>query len=402
MRFLFIHQNFPGQFRYISRALAQRGHEIVAIGSETARAIEGVRLVQYAFTKPDVSRTHVYARAFDIQSHRAQLVFKALLALKAEGFEPDTIVVHPGWGECLPIRTVFSAARIVVYCEFYHGHGMGADDLGFDAEMPDLPLESRVAVSLSNASNVLALVDADDAIAPTRWQRAIFPAEFQSKISVIHEGINTELAAPSDAAFVQIGSLRLKFGDEVITYVARNLEPVRGFHIFMRALPEIMRRCPNAHVLVVGGDNVSYAARAPGGKTWRETLVEEIGDRIDPGRLHFLGLMRYNDYLQVLKISAVHVYLTHPFVLSWSILEAMSTGCVVVGSDTTPVREVIDGSNGFLVPLLDIAQLARTVAECVKSRSKLQAIRDKARSDTVARFDLKTVCLNQMLAFLKG
>jgi glycosyltransferase involved in cell wall biosynthesis len=402
MRFLFIHQNFPAQFRYVARALAQRGHTVVGLGTETARPVEGVRLIQYSFVQPDVSRTHFFARAFDIQSHRAHHVFNALVALKHEGFEPDTIVVHPGWGECLPVRTVFRAARIIAYCEFYHGNGLGTGDLDFDPELPSMEPEGRVAVATSNASNLLALADADDAFAPTHWQRSIYPSEFQSKIKVIHEGINTELAAPSASAFVQMGSLRLNVGDDVITYVARNLEPVRGFHIFMRALPEMMRLCPKAHFLVVGGDNVSYAARAAGGKTWREVYLEEVRAQIDLSRLHFLGVLKYADYLQVLKVSAVHVYLTHPFVLSWSVLEAMSSGCLLVASDTAPVREVVDGSNGFLVPFLDNIQLALTVADCVKSRGKLQRLRDKARADIRARFDLKTVCLDQTLAFLKG
>jgi glycosyltransferase involved in cell wall biosynthesis len=402
MRFLFIHQNFPGQFGHIARTLAKRQHEVASLGTDSARSVDGIRLIQYPFAIPDVSRTHSFARTLDIQSHRAEQVFNALVALKDEGFEPDVIVVHPGWGECLPIRTVFRKSRIVAYCEFYHGAGMARDELNFDPDLAQITPRGHVAVSVSNASNLLALADADAAFSPTQWQRSTFPSEFQSKIKVIHEGIDTELIAPSASAFVQIGSLRFVPGDQVITYVARNLEPVRGFHVFMRALPEIMKLCPKAHILVVGGDSVSYASRAAGGKTWRETCLEEIGGRIDANRLHFLGTLKYTDYLNVLKVSAVHVYLTHPFVLSWSMLEAMSTGCLLVGSDTAPVREVIDGSNGFLVPFLDTAQLAKTVVKCVKSRRKLQGIRNKARSDIQARFDRETVCLKQMVAFLEG
>jgi glycosyltransferase involved in cell wall biosynthesis len=399
MRFLFIHQNFPGQFRHILRALIDRGHVVVGIGGPTARPVAGVRLERYEFQLPDVSKVHPFARTLANHSHRAERVLGALQALARDGFEPDTIVVHPGWGECLPIRAIFGKARLITYCEFYHGADMHSVD---DPILPNPSQEGRIGVTLSNASNLFALVDADDAFAPTHWQRSGFPPEFQSKIRIIHEGIDTAVAAPSNAAFVQIGALKLSIDDEVITYVSRNLEPVRGFHIFMRALPAIMRLCPNAHVLVVGGDRASYSSPVVGQRSWREHFFDEIASEIDPRRLHFVGTLRYADYLQVLKISTTHVYLTHPFVLSWSMLEAMSCGCLVVGSDTAPVREVIDGSNGVLVPLLDADALARTVADCVKSRGTLRHLRVKARSDVIARYERNSVCLPQTLTFFRA
>ena len=400
MRFLFVHTNFPGQFRHIAPALVQRGHEVVCLGSDTARPLPGVRLIQYSFTLPDVSATHPFARSFDINCHRAEQIFRSLRTLNAEGFTPDVIVVHPGWGEALPLRMIFRDARIIAYCEFYYCHSGGAD-LEFDPEFPVMALDSRVGLNLRNAANLLALAESDAAIAPTQWQRSIFPREFHSKISVVHEGIHTDVAAPSTDAFVQISNgPRLTLANEVITYVARNLEPVRGFHIFMRSLPEILRRRPNAHVLIVGGDDVSYGARAPEGKTWRDVYLDEIRGSIDPARVHFTGILRYVDYLQVLKISTVHVYLTHPFVLSWSMLEALSTGCLLVGSDTGPVQEVIDGSNGLLVPFLDVDALSLAVADCIEKRESLQGMRDKARRDMIDRFDLNRRCLPDMLALL--
>ena len=206
--------------------------------------------------------------------------------------------------------------------------------------------------------------------------------------------MRTDIAAPSADAWVQIGqSLRLAVTDEVITCVARNLEPTRGFHIFMRALPEILRKRPKAQVLIVGGDQLSYGLPAPDGKSWKDHCLAEVKDGLDMSRVHFLGVLSHANYLNVLRISSVHVYLTYPFVLSWSLLEAMSTGCLVVGSETEPVKEVIDATNGLLVPFFDVDRLSKTVIDTLKNRNKLKKLKTKARADIIARFDLHKTCL---------
>ena len=393
MRYLFLHQNFPGQFRHIAPALAERGHEVVALGAGTAQPVTGVRVLKYRFDPPDVSHTHLFARTFDIHCRRAELVMHGLAQLKAEGFTPDIIVGHPGWGEHLPVRVVYPDAKIIAYCEFYYARG-GGIELDFDPEFSKAGLPERIAFNAKNASNLLALADADEAIAPTEWQKRTFPSGFHSKIKVIHEGVRTDIAAPSADAWVQIGeSLRLAVTDEVITFVARNLEPTRGFHIFMRALPEILRKRPKAQVLIVGGDQLSYGLPAPDGKSWKDHCLAEVKDGLDMSRVHFLGVLSHANYLNVLRISSVHVYLTYPFVLSWSLLEAMSTGCLVVGSETEPVKEVIDATNGLLVPFFDVDRLSKTVIDTLKNRNKLKKLKTKARADIIARFDLHKTCL---------
>jgi glycosyltransferase involved in cell wall biosynthesis len=319
--------------------------------------------------------------------------------LREKGFLPDVVVAHPGWGEALFLRDVFPSARLVHYCEFYYT-GTGAD-VGFDPEFP-LGLDDQLKVRIKNTTQLVGLVAMDQGIAPTRWQAGRYPGEFQSKIEVIHDGINTELVRPDPDAIFERDGLRLTHHDEVVTYVARNLEPYRGFHIFMRALPELLALRPKAHVLIVGGDGVSYGRRLPEGQSWREKCCAELKDEIDWKRVHFLGMLPYKDYLKVLQVSSVHVYLTYPFVLSWSMLEAMSAGCALVASRTAPVTELIeDGKNGRLVDFFDTGAIAKTASELIEARSDYAAMRNAARETVVERYDLNKVCLPKLIKFLQ-
>jgi len=246
---------------------------------------------------------------------------------------------------------MFPNARIVLYCEFFHG--VQGRDVGFDPEFPEAGADAHVALYLKNASTLLALADCDSGISPTNWQRSTFPKEYREKITTIHEGVNVDLAKPNPAAVFRLPSGReLHRSDEVVTFVARSLEPLRGYHIFMRALPRIMAERPHAQIVVVGSEGASYGASPPSDKTWKSIFFEEVIHQIDQKRLHFVGRLPYSSYLNALQISSVHVYLTYPFVLSWSLLEAMSAGCLVIGSDTAPVREVLNNKNGLLVPSL--------------------------------------------------
>jgi len=403
MNILFVHNNFPAQFRHLARALAaDTDIRVAAIGSPTSRAIEGVDLVKYCLTDVDVSATHPFARRFDLECRRAEQVLYALSSFTASNFVPDVIVAHSGWGETLPLRTVFPKSRLLVYCEFYYGSD--GRDVGFDPEFPATGADGLVALHLKNASSLLALAECDGGIAPTRWQRSTFPGTFQDKIEVLHEGVDVDVAKPSPDASFRLGSGRLlTASDEVVTFAARNLEPLRGYHMFMRALPRIMAERPTAEFLIIGGDGTSYGARPPHDQSWKSTFLAEVADRIDIGRIHFTGHLPYLDYVRALQISSAHVYFTYPFVLSWSLLEAMSVGCVVIGSDTAPVREVIkDYQNGLLVPFFDVDRLAERVVGALAGRERHRGMRARARQTVLDRYDLARICLPGMMRFVRG
>lgn len=407
MRYLFIHQNFPGQFLHVAKALAaDPANEVVAVGE--ARNLQGrsppaarIRMLGYQPHGHGHKETHHYLRDYEGHIRRGQAVARLLLELRdKQGFVPDVVVAHPGWGEGLFVRDVFPAARHIQYFEYYY-HGTGGD-VGFDPEFPST-LDDQLRVRIKNSTQLQSLVACDEGISPTQWQRSRYPAEFRDKIEVIHEGVDTGIVRPDATAWVEINGQRMRAGEEIVTYVARNLEPYRGFHSFIRSLPRLQALRPEARVILVGGEDVSYGKRLPEGQTYRQRYCAEVQDRVDWSKVFFVGKLAYADYLKVLQVSAAHVYLTYPFVLSWSMLESMAAGCLLVASDTTPVREVIeDGRNGLLVDFFDHDALAGRLAEALAEPERFGALRGQARRKIVAEYDLATVCLPKMLAKLKG
>lgn len=407
MRYLFIHQNFPGQFRHVVRALADiQDNEIVALGdaknlSGTPAIHPAVRIVAYSSEKNKAHETHHYLRDFEGHIRRGQSVVRALLKIRdGDKFYPDVIVVHPGWGEGLFLKDVYPRARLVAYAEFYY-RGLGSD-LGFDPEFP-ATLDDQLRVRVKNSTQLNSLVQADAVVSPTEWQKSCYPAELQQKIHLIHEGIDTERVRPQASAWIQVNEKKFRVGDEIVTYVARNLEPYRGFHTFIRSIPTLQALRPNAQIVIVGGNDVSYGKRPPAGQSYREKYCEEVKGQVDWRKVFFVGPLSYENYLRVLQVSAAHVYLTYPFVLSWSMLEAMSAGGVLVASDTAPVREVIeDGRNGHLVDFFDPEQLARKLAYVLSFPKGQQTIRECARQSVVSRFDLREKALPAILQLLRA
>jgi len=302
-----------------------------------------VEVRQYSLISNPAPETHPMLRDQESKVLRGEACAAAAMKLKADGFTPDVIVAHPGWGEALFIKDVFPKARVVLYCEYYYA--AEGQDVGFDPELPPLTFEQRCMLRMKNATNLLSMEIADVAISPTHWQKSTFPAWAQDKITVIHDGIDFSRLKHDPKATLTLaankhgGELKMKFGDEVLTYVARNLEPIRGFQMLMRCLPEVLRKRPNARAVIAGGDEKGYGPTLPPGTTWRDMLMKEVGGKLDMSRVHFVGRVPYAAYLQMLNVSKVHAYWTAPFVLSWSFLEAASAGVPVVASDTPPVRE---------------------------------------------------------------
>jgi len=397
MKFLFVHNNFPAQFRNVAEELRQAGSfELAAIGAQGAQAVEGVALHRYQVTKVDLSTTHPFARRFDAECRRAEQVLMAASVLAASGFIPDVILAHSGWGETLPLRAIFPKARIIVYCEFYYR--AEGQDVHFDPEGPRLGVDGIAALQCKNANSLIALAEADAGISPTRWQRSTFPKEFQDKIEVVHEGVDlTSVRADPTARLTLPDGKVLTKTNEIVTFASRNLEPVRGYHVFLRALPAILRTRPNAQVVIAGGDGNSYSHAPPAGRTWKTHCLDEVVSDLDLSRVHFVGTLDRDSYLNMLQVSSAHVYLTYPFVLSWSLLDAMAAECEIVASDTPPVREVIeDQRNGVLVPFHDRSVLAQAVVEALANREPTSRRGAAARKTVVERFD-KAACLQEAL-----
>jgi glycosyltransferase involved in cell wall biosynthesis len=407
MKILFIHQNFPGQFKFLAPALAKAGHEVVAMTMQKVQpgAWQGVRLVPYTAERGSTPKVHPWVSDFETKVIRGEACFRAALALRAQGFTPDVIVAHHGWGESLFLKDVWPQARLGVYCEFFY-HAQGADT-GFDPEFPAHDEGEVCRLRLKNLNNLLHFETADAGISPTRWQASTFPEPFRSRITVVHDGIDTNALMPNPQVTLTLnGQLKLTRDDEVVTFVNRNLEPYRGYHVFMRALPQILAQRPRARVLIVGGDDVSYGARPPDGRKWRDIFAAEVRPRIsdaDWARVHFLGNLAYPAFVALLQLSRVHVYLTYPFVLSWSLLEAMSVGCTIVASDTAPLHEAIEHDvTGRLVDFFDGDALAGQVCELLDDSAAAQRLSAAARRFARSTYDLQSVCLPRQMDWVTG
>lgn len=399
MDILFLHQNTPGQFRHLAPALANQGrHRIVFIGKRRDVSIKGVKVLAYDSPKAPAPESHPYTRTLENAVRHGQQVARLCTQLKAEGFRPRLVIGHSGWGETLFIRDVFPDAKILTYAEFFY-RGSGAD-IGFDpADTVDLDVVARARIRA--APLLLALESTDLALSPTHWQKSVHPAAFHPIIRVIFDGIDVDKARPDANAQFRLADGRvLTAADEVLTYVARNLEPYRGFPYAMRALPAILDARPNAVAIIVGGDEISYGSAPKDGGTWREKMVAECDLGRYGNRIVFTGKLPYGDYLKLLQVSRCHLYLTYPFVLSWSCLEAMASGCLMVASDTAPVREVIaDGVNGVLVPFSDVGAIAERVTEALAEPGAFTGLRAAARQTVLGRYRLAD-CLKQQLELL--
>ena len=394
MRYLFVHQNFPGQFLHLVRHLTrQNAHEIVFISEPNQNVIPGVRRVSYRMTRGACPETYQVAQEFEVATLRAELVASTARTLKQLGFTPDIIIGHHGWGELLNLRDVFPDTPLLGYLEFfYHTDSF---DVGFDPEFPNDP-SMFPRVRAKNAVNLLALTNGGVGQTPTLFQRSTYPDWAHGQISVLSEGVNLDVCAPDPHASEQdflLGAVRVAPDEKLVTYVSRDLEPYRGFHVFMRALPRILRARPDARIILVGGDGVSYGARLAEGN-WREHMLREVGSSLDLSRVHFVGKLDYASYAGLLKRSDTHVYLTYPFVASWSLREAMASGCAIVGSRTAPVEEFIrDGRTGLLTPFHDPGGLADSVLEMLENRTLSSRLRRAVRREAV-----RTLAMEDYLA----
>lgn len=387
MKYLFLHQNFPGQFKAIAERLAARkGNEVLALRrNRHPVAVDGVAVATYRLLRKPLEHQHPLLAEMEAKIVRAEGVAEACLRLKSSGWNPDTIVAHPGWGEAMMVKDVWPNARLACYAEYFYAST--GQDFDFDPEFPVKEPAALARLRLKNTAMLHALVDADVLWTSTDWQRSLFPEWVRDRIRVVHEGVDTGYFTPDrEASFSVAGKrVRLTGQDEVITYASRSLEPVRGFHVFMRALPEILRRRPNAHVVIMGREDASYGAEPAGERSWLVKMMKEVGDRLDPARVHLVGFLPRDAYRAVLQVSSAHVYLTYPFVLSWSVVEALACGARLVASDTAPVREVMPpGSDKYLFDFFDERGLVESVCAALE-RTRAQRAADARASRALVR-----------------
>ena len=406
MRILFVHQNFPGQYLHIVQRLAQQGqHQLVALGINSLdrnRSLpKNLQYFRYELNRGNSKDLHPLLTETESKVIRADACVRAAEELKKKGFEPDLICAHPGWGEPLFLKSVWPDAPLLCYQEFYYNsHGF---DTNFDDEFEGAKGWQEFArFMMKNVYLNLALEQSDWNVSPTHFQASSFPEHWRRRISVIHDGVDTRKAAPNPAPAplrLPDGTV-LEKGQPIVTFVNRSLEPYRGCHTFIRSIPELQRLYPEARVVVVGQTKgVSYGSACPEGE-WKDRFLAEIQGQYDPRRVHFTGALPYSQFIPLLQLSACHVYLTYPFVMSWSLLEAMACGCAVVGSNTAPVREAIrHGHNGLLVDFFSPADLAAAVAELLQDRERAVTFGQAARRTVEATYDLDT-CVTRQVALM--
>ncbi|MDJ0581400.1 glycosyltransferase family 4 protein [Crocosphaera sp.] len=387
MNILFLHPNFPAQFRHLATLLAKNPKNKVVFGTKRKEgSIPGVFKAIYTPSREARPETHHYVRNLENAVLQGQAVYRLAEQLKKERFIPDLVYGHSGWGPTLFIKDIFPKAELLCFFEwFYHAHGSDAD---FDPKEP-LTADDEARIRIKNTPILTDLYSCDRGLSPTYWQRQQFPPEFHSKITVCHDGIDTNYFQPKPGAKLVLKDKNLDLSnvDEIVTYVARGMEPYRGFPQFMEAVSILLKKRTNCHVVIVGEDRVAYGRSLPDGKTYKQLMLETFD--YDLSRLHFTGSLPYSQYLQVIQASSVHVYLTRPFVLSWSMLEVMSTGGLVLGSKTPPVEEVIeDGVNGLLVDFFAIDRIVERIEEVLDNPEKMADLRVKARETIQEKYDL--------------
>lgn len=386
MKFLFSHRNFPAQFRHILIELSKDpSNEIVFItGTKNDVQIPRVRKIEYKLKREVPDNCHRYLRGFEESVIHGQAAAEMAIGLKKRGFKPDIIYAHP-WGNSLYFKDIFPDTPLINFCEWYYD--TNSSEIGFCGDQ--ISDDKRAKTRTMNAQLLLDMVSCDKGICPTNWQKSQFPKEFHNKIEVLHDGIDTGYFLPNPDAVLKIpnSNLQLTYNDEVVTYATRGMEPYRGFPQFMEMAEKLLKKRPNVHIVIAGEDRICYGAKLAKG-SYKQIMLDKLD--LDMSRVHFTGSLPYGEYKKLLQISSAHVYLTYPFVLSWSMLEAMSCGCCIVGSNTPPVEEVIkDGENGVLTDFFNIDELLNRVEYVLDNQEKAKYLRENARTTIIERYDLK-------------
>ena len=403
---LFVHQNFPGQFKNLAPALIKEGYDVHAIGYQPnvsqVKPHTGLTLHMYSISKGTSEDIEPLAAEFETKMIRGKATADKCEELKNSGLNPRLIISHPQWGETFFLKDVWPETKILSYFEMHWR--MEDSDIDFDKEFFNEELKRFTSRKIRprNAFNEIIYRDSDKIMTPTEYQKSTAPDYLKKDIEVVHDGIDTNVLIPSNKGEFNIGEkIKLTKNDKIISFINRNLEPQRGYHIFMRSLPKVLKENPDAHILIIGSNNKGYGLPAPDGQSWKEIFYNEVKDKIDETRVHFLGRVDYKTLIGIYQLTTLHVYLTYPFVLSWSVLEAMSCESLVLGSNTAPVSEVITNKkNGLLVDFFDIDKLSDTMNDVLKNPKKFDKIRINARNTIKSKYDLKTKSLPMQIKII--
>ena len=412
-KILFVHRNFPAQFKNIADHLSSEGYEVTAIisGLNTNRQNSKFKIIRY-----DIHRSsrgdYDLLSDFEAKVIRAEAAYLRCKIYAAGGYSPDIIYFHPAWGESIFLRTLWPSAKLLMYCEYFTGEHN--EDLFYgnnDSHVLDEKSLLKIVIKKSNL--LLNLVNFDVGISPTLFQKKTFPKEYQGKIETIHDGVDTSYFSPSDQVEIRINRDNRTYtfdkDSEVLTFVNRNMEPYRGINSMIRAIPSLLQLRPNLSIFLIGESAKGYGP-APdrgkyGTKNWKEIILEEIDPQMRPvdwERVFFLGTVPKNFYRSCLQLSSCHVYLTYPYILSWSLLEAMSVGCSIVASDNTAVREFIaDDINGTIVDFFDVPGLVRACVNTITDRPLSKKYGVLARRKIVAEYDLESIILPKLSRILR-
>lgn len=392
MNILFLHRNFPAQFRHIAPELAKdKNNNVVFITNNKDRNLANIKKYIYEPKRKVPKDCHRYLRFYEDSIIHRQATAEVALALKNTGFMPDIIFGHT-WGQTLFMKDIFPDTPLLCYFEWFYNSQGG--DIGFNNK--ELDIDELAKIRSKNAHLLIDLYSCDAGICPTNFQKSQFPKEFQDKIKVLHDGVDTDFCTPNQNAVFRIKdkNLFLTQNDEVVTYATRGMEAYRGFPEFMQAAEMLLKRRPNLHIVVAGEDRVCYGARLAN-CTFKEYMLNSLD--LDMSRVHFTGGLPYGEYKKLLQISSAHVYLTYPFVLSWSLMEAMSVGCCIVASKTPPVEEVIqDNKNGLLFDFYDLQEMQKQVEYALDNQDKVQELRNNARKTIQDNYALQDLLPKQI------
>lgn len=392
MHVLFVHRSGSGQFAHLIARLAAEGAEVTLVTERPEPERPGLRQIAYAVGEP--ATTHATLAATDYHVRTGEAVAAELSRLGRHD-RPDVIVGHIGWGGLLFARDAMPGVPLIGYCEYFY-NAVGSD-LDFDASAVVADAERR-RIRMRNAAQLVTLETLDLAYAPTRWQRQQYPRAVRERIAVCHDGVDIAACRPDpEAVFTLPDGRVLRAGDPVVTFAARDLDPYRGYPQFMRAAARVARQRPDAVFVAVGGDGPGYGRPRPDGRLWREVMLAETGLA---ERIVHLPWLVHAELVRLFQVSAAHVYLSVPFVLSWSLLEAMACGCLIVGSATPPVQEVVKhGVNGLLAPFFDEEALASRILAGLAAGAGLTGLRQEARR-SVARGYEREACVDRQLGFV--